>query len=284
MLRAAQLQRLGRYAGQRIHGPNSSYAAGTRERADIIRDNSRRDAPSVRSDRMSRSIETDGSPASIFAIRDWLDRSRLASSACVRFPRRRHSRSPIASCALSSTYAASSAVNRRNSWAVPTFQPFASRRRRFCSRTVVLLHSANARVDDRQGCCPGGLAEDRQNHDSIGIGPIHDPPVGFAIPHTQLVAACTHNGHRPRVRHGQCLPLLQQPKEIASFKPGRLRERWSLDLSVKPDERLVARAHGRDAMSDPTWRQVKPHNLAVERTRFARRSLRRSPHQGAISR
>jgi hypothetical protein len=94
----------------------------------MIRDNSRREAPSVSSDLIRRSSETDGSPASILAIRDWLDWSRLASSACVRFRRRRHSRNPSASRTLSSTYAASSAVIRRNSWAVPTFQPLASRR------------------------------------------------------------------------------------------------------------------------------------------------------------
>jgi hypothetical protein len=39
---------------------------------------------------------------------------------------------------------------------------------------------------------------------------------------------------------------------------------------VKPDERLVARAHVRDAMSDPTCRQDRPHNFAVEQTAGSR--------------
>jgi hypothetical protein len=189
---------------------------------------------------MSRSSETDGSPASILAIRDWLDWSRLASSACVKFRRRRHLRTPIASRTLSSTYAASSEVSRRNSWAVPTFQPLASRRRRFSSRTVVLPQSADARVNDWCWRRPGCLAEDRQNHDSIGIGPVHDPPVGFGASDTQFVAARPHYGHRPRERHRQHLALLQQPKQIASLDPRRLRKWRRPDLPVKPDERLVA--------------------------------------------
>jgi len=221
------------------------YAAGTGERADMIRVSSRRDAPRAKSDRMSRSSDTEGSPASILATRDWLDRSRLASSACVRLRRRRHSRSPSASCALNSTYAASSWVSPRKSWAVPTFHPRASRRRRFSSRMVVLPRSANACVDDGLRCCPGRLTKDRQNHDCIGIGSVHDPPVAFVVSDTQFVAARAHDGHRPRMRHDQGLPLLQQPKKIAGFQPGRSRERRRLDLSVKPDERLVARAHDR---------------------------------------
>jgi hypothetical protein len=224
---------------------------------------------------MSRSRETDGSPASILAILDWLDCSRLASSACVRFRRRLHSRSPTASRTLSSMYAASSAVSRRNSCAVPTFQPFASRRRRFSSRTVVLPQSASARVNDDFRRRASRLAEHRQNHNGVSIGSVHNPPVNFDISDPEFVAVRPHHRHRPRMRHRQHLALLEQPQQIAGLDPRHLGERRRLDLSVKPDDRLVCPAYDADRMSDPTCRQDIPHNFAVERTRFARYSPRR---------
>jgi hypothetical protein len=42
-------------------------------------------SPNTNNDRISRSKETDGSPASILATRDWLDFSRFANSTCVSF-------------------------------------------------------------------------------------------------------------------------------------------------------------------------------------------------------
>jgi hypothetical protein len=45
---------------------------------EIVRARSRFDAPRVKSDRIKRSMETDGSPPSIFATRDWLERSSFA--------------------------------------------------------------------------------------------------------------------------------------------------------------------------------------------------------------
>jgi hypothetical protein len=74
------------------------------------------------------------------------------------------------------------------------------------------------------------------------------------------VTARTHDRHRPRVRHRQPVALLQQPYEIPGLDPGPLRERRRLDLSVKPDERLVARAQETDRMSDPTCRQERPYS------------------------
>lgn len=112
----------------------------------MIRVKSRRVAPRVSSDLTSRSSDTDGSPASILAIRDWLDWSRLARSHCVSSRRRRHSRNAIAARTLSSMYAASSELRRRNPRAVPTFQPRAFKRRRFCSRTEILSQSTDVRV------------------------------------------------------------------------------------------------------------------------------------------
>ena len=190
------------------------HAAGTGERAAMMRDNSRREAPRTSSDLTSRSNETDGSPASILATRDWLEWSRLASWAWVRFRRRRQSRRPIASRTLSSTYAASPALSPRNSRAVPTFQPLASRRRRFSSRTVILPQSADACVDDWLRRRPSGLGEDRQNDNGVGIGAVHDPPIGFGVSNSQFVTARTHDWHRPRVRHRQARgPVCRQPDE-----------------------------------------------------------------------
>src|SRR5690606_14669101 len=51
--------------------------------AAIIRANSFRVAPNANSERISRSSETDVSPFSIFATRDWLDPSNWAIWTCV---------------------------------------------------------------------------------------------------------------------------------------------------------------------------------------------------------
>ncbi len=231
----------------------------------MSRSNARREAPRLSSDRISRSNDTDGSPASILAILDWLDRSRFASSACVRLRRRRHSRKPNASCSLSSTYAASSALSCKKSWAVPNFQPFASRRRRLSSRTAPLPQPADARVDDPLRCGPALLAEDLENHDRIGVGPVHDPPIGFGTTDPQLLAAGSDDRHGPRLRHPKRVSLLQQSKQVSGLDPGLLRKGRRLDFSVKPHKRLVARAHTGQRMSDPaccqdTAARREPHN------------------------
>jgi hypothetical protein len=63
------------------------------------------------------------------------------------------------------------------------------------------------------------------------------------------VAARPHNGHRPGVRASQApVSSAATPVSIlAAWEKGGV-----LDLPVKPDERLVARAHDDDGMSDPT--------------------------------
>jgi hypothetical protein len=246
----------------------------------MIRDNSRREAPRIKSDLIRRSSDTEGSPASIFAIRDWLDWRRFARSACVRLRRCRRSRRPVASRTLRSMYAVSSALRPRNSCAVPIFQPLASSRRRFSSRTVVLPPPPSARVNDRLRRRPCLLAEDLQNHHGVGVEPVHDSPVSSGVTDSQFVTARSHNGHRPRPRHPDRLPLLQQTKQITGLDPGRLGEWRRLDLSVKPYERLVARAHDGNSMSDPTCSQsascVVPHNLGIQPTAFGSSRSRRS--------
>jgi len=59
------------------------YAAGTGERAEVIRDNSRREAPRMSSDLIRRSRDTGGSPASTFAMRACLD-GRARCEVCLR--------------------------------------------------------------------------------------------------------------------------------------------------------------------------------------------------------
>jgi hypothetical protein len=221
----------------------------------MIRDNSRREAPRISSDLTRRSSDTEGSPASILAMRDWLDWRRFARSACVRLWRRRRSRRPVARQTLRSIYEASSALRRRNSRAVPIFQPLASSRRRFSSRTVVLPPPADGRVNDALRRCPRLLAEDLQNHHGVGVEAIHDSPVSSGVTNPQLMTARPHNGHRPRSRQAKRLPRLQQAEQVAGLDPGRLRKGRRLDLSMKPNERPSARAHSRYSMSDPTCRQ-----------------------------
>jgi hypothetical protein len=235
----------------------------------MIRDNSRREAPRISSDLIRRSNDTEGSPASILAMRDWLDWRRFARSACVRRRRRRRSCRPMASRTLRSTYAASSGLRRRNSWALPILHPFASSRRRFSSRTVVLPQSANACINDGLRRGPGLLAEDLQDHHSVDVEPVHDPPVCSGVPDSHLVTARPYNGHWPRLRQAKRLPLLQQAKQITGLDPARLREGRCLDLSLKPHERPVARAHRATLCQirhgvNMAW--SAPHNNMGERT------------------
>jgi hypothetical protein len=204
----------------------------------MIRDNSRREAPRSSSDRTRRSSDTEGSPASILAMRDWLDWRRRARPACVRRRRRRRSRRLVASRTFRSIYAASSALRRRNSFAVPIFQPLASSRRRFSSRTVVFPQSPGARINDGLRGRPRLLAEDFQDHDGVEVKTVHDSPVNSCVPDSQLVTARPHHWHRLRPRQADRLPLLEQTKQITDLDPGRSGEGRRLDLSVKPHERL----------------------------------------------
>lgn len=80
-------------------------------------------APMRSSDFTKRSRETDRSPASILATRDWLDPSRSATSVCVNPLRSRTSRIPDASASFNSMKLASSGLSCRKSVALPTAQP-----------------------------------------------------------------------------------------------------------------------------------------------------------------
>ena len=108
---------------------------------------SRRETPSASSVRSRRSIETNGSAASIFATRDWLDRTARARAAWVTPRLWRCCRSPSESLRRISMYCSSAAESPRNSPAVPTRQPVLSNFFRFASRMVVLPKPPDARVN-----------------------------------------------------------------------------------------------------------------------------------------
>jgi hypothetical protein len=65
-----------------VFGKNTTIAAYAARGVAIILESSRSEAPSVMRERMRRSRETEESPASILATRDWLDRSFAARSTC----------------------------------------------------------------------------------------------------------------------------------------------------------------------------------------------------------
>src|SRR5438128_2422842 len=82
-------------------------------------------APSTSRELTSRSIDTDGSPASILATRDWLERRRLANSTCDTARRWRRSRRLRLKASFISMSAASASDRPRNSWTDPTAHPAA---------------------------------------------------------------------------------------------------------------------------------------------------------------
>ena len=192
---------------------------------------------------MSRSIDTDGSPASIFAIRDWLDLSALARDIWVSRRRCLRSFRLWARRSLRSTYAASSSDNPRKSFAVPIFQPLASSRRFFTSRMCVLLQPSLAGRNHGCGRGPRLLREHVQDHDRIRGYVVHDSPRRGAVLDSQFVATRSDRGHGSRLGHGQGSTLLQAAQEVAHLQPCGMREGRALDLSVQPGERLVGRAH-----------------------------------------
>lgn len=80
---------------------------------EISRAKSVRETPSATSERIRRSRETDASPASIFATRDWLDLSSFATASWVSCLSVRRRRSPSARRNFSSMYSSSEGNVRR---------------------------------------------------------------------------------------------------------------------------------------------------------------------------
>lgn len=105
----------------------------------IARAKSLRDALRARRERTRRSIETDGSPASILATRDWLDRRCAANCSWVSPWRLRRSFKNSLKASLNSINRFSPGVNLKNSRAELTFQPLASKRL-FLVLFILLIH------------------------------------------------------------------------------------------------------------------------------------------------
>src|SRR5712691_6321486 len=142
----------------------------------MVRARSRFEAPRARRERIRRSMETEGSPPSIFATRDWLERRSFARSIWLSFRFCRRSRRLSAKRSRSSTYAVSSSERRRNSCAVPSLQPFACSLSFLLLRIIVFLQSSPTSVQDRGRRLRGLLGEHLGNHDRVRIDAIHDAP------------------------------------------------------------------------------------------------------------
>src|SRR5262245_42821726 len=189
----------------------------------MMRATSRRVAPSARRERTRRSTVTVGSPASILATRDWLDRTAFANSCWVSRLLSRRLRSPSASRSLSSTYASSSGDSPRNSVALPIFQPFAAKRFRFNSRIVVLPKTFLAHADNLQWRCCGLLAEHLDDHDRVRIDSVDQPPSLPFVVDSKLMTPRSYRRHGPRVGHRDSVSSLKAPKEVPGLKSRRRR-------------------------------------------------------------
>jgi hypothetical protein len=147
---------------------------------------SRRLAPRRNSERKSKSVLTVGSAPSIFAMRDWLDPKRCATSVCVRPKYSRQCRSPAAKAILVSINRRSSSDRWRKSPASPTVQPARSYRRRLSLRMARVLSHSRQPLEFFQAplaCSDHGarrrvrlLLEHVENHYRVSRDVVHDPP------------------------------------------------------------------------------------------------------------
>ncbi len=192
---------------------------------------------------MRRSSETEGSPLSIFATRDWLEPIRWAKSSCVRSFFWRRFRRRSASSSRSSTYAASSSDRPRNSWAFPTLQPFFSSRSFFALRVVILPEAHAACLQDALWRLLGLLGEYSREHYRVRVNAVDDSPSDLLIRDSQFVAAGSQRWHGSRMWKRPSLAPLELSKQLASLHSRRVAEWRSLHLPVQPYERLVFRAH-----------------------------------------
>ena len=203
-----------------------------------------------------RSSDTVGSPASIFATRDWLDLIDFAISTWVTPRACRRAFSPSARRRRSSTYAASSSDRLRNSLAVPTFQPLLSSLFRWLSRTVILLKAATGYVDHLFWGRRGFLRENLKNQYCVPVNSIDDAPVAASVRNTQLIASLPYARHWPGLWHSEGISALQLAQQESRLNPRHLGKWWGFNLTMKPNKRLVFRAHVAEYMSGLTYAQV----------------------------
>src|SRR3990172_5323112 len=181
--------------------------------------------PMASRERIRRSMETEGSPASILATRDWLEPSSFASWPWESRLRARRSLSRRLSVSFSSTRAASASVRPKNSVTLPTVQPARRRRSRLflfmgstSLRLVVHPETAPTVLNDPVRGLPARFGKDLQNHDGVGVDPINDAPVVSAVSNTQLSSPPPHPSHNPRMRHPEVLAHLQPAQEAPRLK------------------------------------------------------------------
>ena len=137
---------------------------------------SRREAPRVSIDLISKSRDTLGSPASIFATLDWLEEMAFAKAACVRRCFFRRSFSALPRISLSSITATSSSDNPRNSAAVPNRQPFVFSTLRLLCRNVIVSTSCLTGFNHVSRCSACFLLEHLQYYDGVRVDSINNSP------------------------------------------------------------------------------------------------------------
>ena len=198
-------------------------------------------APAAKSARTIRSSETLGSPASIFATRDWLDLMRSARSDCDSLCLVRACRTASVKLSLISTSAACSSLSCRKSRAEPARQPAARSRFNFSAFIALFLashdrliafQSGHANVDYLFGCPGRRLGEHFENDYGVVVDVIHHAPCSVLIRDSQFVAAWTYRRHRPRMRKLDLFTALKPAQETAGFNAGCARKRRGAYLAL----------------------------------------------------
>src|SRR3972149_7768926 len=174
-------------------------------------------------------METEGSPASILAIRDWLDPISRAASSWVRRRRFLCSFTNWLRAILISMYSSSSSVSSRNSRAPATFQPCASSNLRFAlsilppsDSPIILSKTLPAHLESSLRRLPRALGKHLSYHNRVWINPVDDAPCASLIENPKLVNTPADGWQGPRMRQRQWFTPLQQPKQVSRFDP-RLR-------------------------------------------------------------
>lgn len=82
---------------------------------------------------------------------------------------------------------------------------------------VVGFESALAQIDHVVGGLLGGLREDFDHYDCVGIDPVDDPPIGFLVPDPQLVATSPNGRHGSGEWHAEQFTFLEFTQPATDF-------------------------------------------------------------------
>jgi hypothetical protein len=231
------------------------------------------DAPSARSDRTSRSSDTDGSPVSILATRDWLDLMSFAKSVCVSFRRCRRLRRLSLSRSFISTYEASSGVRSRKSSALPTLHPFFSNSVRRALRIIVFLQAPSCRFDDGLGRLCRLLLEYLGDDHRVGFDSVDYSPGSVMIDNSKFVAPSSDRRHWARMWHGERVTSLKSPQQESRLQARRLPKGRRPHLAFEPDQGFISRAHSLKNMSDMAYCQAVRRPLSNKALKLSVRSV-----------